>query len=511
MNSNSCTMFILFTAILLSTCLAGNNKLSEQGTSARSLGLSLSKPAGLNSPALSGVEGSKPNIVFIMTDDLGYGDISCYNPESKINTPNIDNLAKQGIKFTDAHSPSAVCTPTRYGLLTGRYAWRGSLKSGVIEGPHVPLLEDGRPTIASMLQEHGYVTGAFGKWHLGMTFQGENGEPAKVEYGKWQVDIDFTKDITDGPVQHGFNYSSVSPGCPTDDFFNFWVENNVILGPVELSEERKWMQSPGWKHEDVDTLITSRAMSFIKNHVTTKPDVPFFAYIPLSVPHIPWLPPEFTKGKSGAGLRGDQVVLADWCVAQVDQLLQELNVAGNTIFIFTSDNGPRDGVNGHKSSGKLRGQKGEVWEGGHRIPFIVRWPGNIQPNTISEELICLTDMMATFSALVGNEMPDNSGEDSFNILPVLLGKELSGPVRSGIINHSGQGVFCIREGDWKLIVDCDKDGYLTKIEADEKGQLFNLAVDPYEQINLIEKKPEIVKGLKVKLDKYKQQGYTRNM
>lgn len=487
LKSNICMIFILCATMLLNSCFTGNHDSSVQKVS------------------------EKPNIVFIMTDDLGYGDISCYNPESKINTPNIDRLASQGMKFTDAHSPSAVCTPTRYSLLTGRYAWRGSLKHGVIEGPHVPLLEDGRPTIASMLQDHGYVTGAFGKWHLGMTFQNEQGQSAKIEDGKWQVDIDFSKDITNGPMHHGFDYSSVTPGCPTDDYFNFWVENNVILGPVGFSEERNWMQSPDWQHEEVDTLITSNAMSFIRNHVNTNPDEPFFAYVPLSVPHIPWLPPEFTKGKSGAGLRGDQVVLADWCVAQVDQLLQELNVADNTIFIFTSDNGPRDGVNGHKSSGKLRGQKGEVWEGGHRIPFIARWPGKIKPNTSSDELICLSDMMATFSALVEYSMPENCGEDSFNILPVLLGMEFSSPIRDGIINHSGRGVFCIREGDWKLIVDCDNDGYHTEVEENEKGQLFNLADDPYEQINLVEEKPEIVNELKAKLQKYKEQGYTRTI
>jgi arylsulfatase A-like enzyme len=448
----------------------------------------------------------KPNIIIILADDLGYGDLSCYNPQSLIRTPNIDRLANAGIHFTDAHSPSSVCTPTRYALLTGRYAWRGTLKKGVIEGPHIPLLEEERTTIAGMLKKQGYVTGVFGKWHVGMTFQNETGQAARTEDGKNQLDIDFTKGILNGPQHHGFDYSVVTPGCPTDYYFNFWVENNIIRGPVYYSEEKEWMESADWQHETVDTLITSKTLSFIKDHMNNNPEQPFFAFMALSVPHIPWLPPEFTKGKSAAGPRGDQVVLADWCVAQVEQLLNDLNISDNTLLIFTSDNGPREGINGHKSAGDLRGYKGSIWEGGHRIPFIAKWPVKIKPQTKSDQLITLADLTATFAAIVGDESPV-SAEDSYNILPALLGNDNNAAIHDLAIHHSGNGVFAISKGDWKLIYESEQSGYGNDPQPGGAGQLYNLKDDPAESNNLYGKEPERVTKMIEELKKVQQGNY----
>ena len=451
----------------------------------------------------------KPNIVYILTDDLGYGDISCYNPESKITTPKIDSLAREGMMFTDAHSPSAVCTPTRIGFLTGRYAWRGKLKRGVIEGNYTPLLEPDRETVASFLQSNGYTTAVFGKWHVGMTFQDEDGGPAPFYDNGVQYDIDFTKDILNGPNHHGFDESIVSPGCPSDDIFNFWVHNNKIPSNLDINGQ-VWQSD--WEHEKVDTFLTYRAMSFIENHAVTSPDHPFFVYLPLSVPHIPWEPPVFVQGSSEAGLRGDQVFLADWCVAQIDSVLHELNLDENTILIFASDNGPRDGVNGHDSSGPLRGQKGEIWEGGHRIPFIVRWPGKVAPDTRCNNLVGLGDFFSTVAAILEQDLPVNVAEDSYNFLPYLLGETLEKPIRDNLIHHSGAGVFAIRSGKWKLIIDSEGGGYHEGGPVTgTPGQLYDMLNDPYETTNLFSEKPGVVAGIQELFNNQFNLGYTRPM
>jgi arylsulfatase A-like enzyme len=449
---------------------------------------------------------NKPNIVYILTDDLGYGDISCNNPGSKINTPNIDRLATEGMKFTDAHSPSSVCTPTRYCLLTGRYAWRGALKRGVIEGNFTPLLETGRRTVATFLQENGYRTAVFGKWHLGLTYQDSSGQPAPFDERGIQSGIDFTKNVLDGPNQHGFDEALVSPGCPSDDIFNFWVHNGKIPDNLNIGEQ---VWEVDWKHEKVDTMLTYRAISFMKNHVASNRDDPFFLYLPLSVPHIPWEPPGFVQGKTDAGPRGDQVFLADWCIRQIDSVLQELNLTGNTILIFTSDNGPREGVNGHDSSGPWRGQKGEIWEGGHRVPLIIRWPGKVAPNTTCENLVSLGDLFATCAALLEKDLPLDVAEDSYNILHYLLGEMPDKPIRKDIIHHSGDGVFSIRKDSWKLILDTEGGGYRNPPVPGMPGQLYDMEADPYETTNLWSEKPGKVSELKTLLDKYKSQGHTR--
>jgi arylsulfatase A len=467
--------------------------------------------------ALLGGQKKYPNIVFIMADDMGYGDVGCYNPESKIPTPHMDKLAREGVRFTDAHTPSAVCTPTRYGVLTGRYCWRSRLKRGVFGGFNRPLIEKDRMTVASLLKKYGYGTACIGKWHLGLNWGTKEGRPADIEEDYEQMEVDFSKPIKDGPIELGYDYFFGTAACTTDDPPFCFIENDHTVGipnmvsPVDPAEEdRELLMVPGWRHEDADIEFTNKATAFIKKHVKGQPENPFFLYLPLSVPHIPWLPPEFVKGKSKAGPRGDQVVLFDWSVGEIAKALDKLGISDNTLVIVTSDNGPREGINGHKSAGDLRGLKGSIWEGGHRVPFIARWPGKIKAGTTSDEIICLTDLMATCAAIVGTELPKDAGQDSYNILPALLGKKLDKPIREAIVHHSGAGVFAIRQGEWKLILESKGAGYHDgPPKRGSPGQLYNLADDPYEKNDLWEKHPKKVKRLTKLLDKYKKQGCSR--
>ncbi len=467
--------------------------------------------------ALLGGQKKKPNIIFIMADDMGYGDVGCYNPKSKIPTPNMDKLAREGVRFTNAHTPSAVCTPTRYGVLTGRYCWRSRLKRGVFGGFNRPLIEKDRMTVASLLRKHGYGTACVGKWHLGLNWGTKEERQADVEEDYEQMEVDFSRPIKDGPTERGFDYFFGTAACTTDDPPFCFIENDHTVGipsmvsPVDpADEDRELLMVPGWRHEDADIEFTNNATAFIKKHVKGQPEKPFFVYLPFSVPHIPWLPPEFVKGKSKAGPRGDQVVLFDWSVGEVIKTLDKLGISDNTLVIVTSDNGPREGIRGHKSAGDLRGFKGSIWEGGHRVPFIARWPGKIKTGTTSDEVVCLTDLMGTCAAIVGTELPKDAGQDSYNILPALLGKKLDKPIREAIVHHSGAGVFAIRQGEWKLILESKGAGYHDgPPKPGSPGQLYNLADDPYEKKDLWTRRPEIVKRLTKLLEKYKEQGYSR--
>ncbi len=490
--------------------------------------------------AVSGARGQPPNIVFVMADDMGYGDVGCYNPESKIPTPNMDRLAREGIRFTDAHSPSAVCTPTRYGVLTGRYCWRTPLKSQVLYGYEPPLIERNRLTVASLLKKNGYETACIGKWHLGLEWAVKPG--SDIDFSKplpWKESenltatgkdrfIDFTQDIEGGPVDLGFDYAFYTSGCSTVQPPYCFIEGKRTVGipseriDVEKMQARPGWMVPGWRQEDVDPTFTNKAVEFIEKHQTDRADSPFFLYFGLSAPHAPWLPPDFVKGKSSAGLRGDMVVLADWCVGKVLDALDRFNLSDDTLVIVTSDNGPRIGthgariVNNHRSSGRYRGYKSHIWEGGHRVPFIARWPGRIAPGTTSDELIGLTDLMATCAAIVGAALPENAAEDSFNILPALLGEHRDRPIRDSIIHHSCWGVFAIRQGRWKLVLDTQGSGGWVKPADDHPtegspGQLYDMADDPYETTNLWDAHPEIVARLKRLLDRQKKAGRSRPM
>ena len=285
------------------------------------------------SRSASGTVGKKPNIIFIMTDDMGIGDTTVYNPESKIPTPYMEKLAGQGAVFTDAHSPSAMCTPTRYSLLTGRYCYRTRLWRGVYGGYNRPLIDKGRMTIASLLKDRGYGTACVGKWHLGMNWGLKEGRRPDEDGDFSQSNIDFSKPITEGPLDRGFDYFFGTSGCTTDDPPMCFIENNratavpSMISPIDPANEgRELFMAPGWKHEDADIEFTKKTIQFIERHVNGKPDDPFFVYLPLSVPHIPWYPPDMTKGKSQAGPRGDQVFLADWSLGQIMKALDDLNI-----------------------------------------------------------------------------------------------------------------------------------------------------------------------------------------
>ncbi len=477
------------------------------------------KAAGIGAAAITlptfitrcGPDEPKPNIIFIMTDDMGYGDASCYNPASVIRTPNIDKMASQGIRFTDAHSPSAVCTPTRYSVLTGRYCWRSRLKRGVFGGYNTPLIEDGRVTVASMLKDQGYATACIGKWHLGWDWASKTG--AQPEWDYEQEDIDFSKPIKNGPNAKGFDYFFGTSGCTTDDPPMCFIENDRTVGIPDhfaaedpADEDRLLMTVDGWQHEDADYEFMNKTLWFMENQAKQKNS--FFVYLPLSVPHIPWFPHEEFKGKSGAGPRGDQVLMADKILGEVMNKLDELGISENTLLIFTSDNGPRTGINGHESAAELRGYKGSIWEGGHRVPFIAKWPGKITAGAISGETMGLMDLMATCAAVTGTQIPESAGEDSFNMLPAILGKNMA-PIRDFTIHHSGGGVFALRQGDWKLIEGSREGGYDDGPSEGEPGGLYNLADDPAETTNLWDDKPGKVQELMALLNKARDEGFTR--
>lgn len=452
----------------------------------------------------------QPNIVIILADDMGYGDPRCYNAQSKTLTPNIDRLAAQGMRFTDAHSPSAVCTPTRYGLLTGRYAWRTRLKQGVLQGYDPLLIETERMTIASLLKQHGYQTAGIGKWHLG--------------FGHAPM-VDYAKPLTPGPNALGFAYFF---GIPASlDFAPYvYVENERVTAPVTetiaASKHQRdggdgyWREgaiAPGFRHAEVLDTLTDKAVSFINRQSSGQP---FFLYFPLTAPHTPWLPTAEFQGKSQAGAYGDFVVQTDAVVGRILKTLDEAKLADNTLVIFTSDNGahwlPEEVTKfAHRANGNWRGQKADIWDGGHRVPFIARWPGKIRPGRSSNELICLTDMLATIAAVIGAELPQDAAEDSYNLLPALLGKKLNGPIREAIVHHSIDGTFAIRQGRWKLALGLGSHGFSQPKEIKPQpggaaGQLYDLSRDPAEQHNLWQQRPEVVARLTALLQKYQREG-----
>ena len=487
--------------------------------------------------ACRGSADGPPNIVLILADDLGYGDPGCNNPGSKIPMPNVNAIAANGVRFTDAHSPSAVCTPTRYGLLTGRFAWRTWLKRGVVGGYTPPLLEPDRTTVASLLKGRGYSTGFFGKWHLGLGWTRMNGltpgwqDAEKYFKGSWQdadpktgLNADFSKPVQGGPVDHGFDDAYFTAACSTIDGPFVFIDKTRTAGlpdkPIsdrydmtkgeEGSPRQGWI-APGFKLEDVDLHFTKKAIAFMERSRAKSPAKPFFISLFLSSPHTPWLPPDLVKGKSLDGPRGDLVMLADWCVGEVVKSLERLGAAENTLLIFTSDNGPHPGTNGHRSEGLLRGLKSQIWEGGHRIPFVARWPKRIKPGTTSAEPICLVDLLATFARLAGARVPPDAGPDSYDISPALLGERTPKPIREALVSHSENGTFAVRQGEWKLILDNKTSGGWMAPAGEppvpgSPGQLYDLVEDPLEQNDLWEKHPEIVARLTELLDKYKSEG-----
>jgi arylsulfatase A-like enzyme len=457
----------------------------------------------------------RPNIVVILADDLGCGDLGCYNKNSIIPTPNLDRLAEQGMRFTDAHSPSAVCTPTRYGILTGQYCWRTRLKQGVLQGYDPLLIEPGRMTIASMLKKHGYATHCVGKWHLGL------GD---------RKPTDYDQPLKPGPLSVGFDtFFGIPASLDMPPYVH--VKNETLLekptGTIAESKMRRhggggfWRAgsiAPGFKHEEVLPKLTEQALQIIRNHAAQSEKKPLCLYFALTAPHTPWMPVKEFQGQSKAGWYGDFVMQTDVVVGQVMKALKMSGMEENTLLFVASDNGahwtPEDIKQfGHSASNGRRGQKADIWEAGHRIPLLARWPGKIKAGTVSEELVGLIDLMATCAEVVGQKLPASAGEDSESFLPVLQGARMQAAVHEALVHHSGGGMFAIRQGDWKLIEGLGSGGFTpphsVKPQPDgPKGQLYNLAKDPQEKQNLYDKHPEQVKRLGELLEKYRKQGYS---
>ena len=433
-----------------------------------------------------------PNIVYILADDLGYGDLSCLNPNSKIQTANIDKLAAEGIRFTDAHSGSSVCTPTRYGVMTGRYSWRSALKQGVTWTNDKHIIPSDRLTVASMLQSLNYSTACVGKWHLGLD---------------WQVDADgnmlWDLPISNGPNSNGFDYFyGIKASLDIPPYF--YIENNQItaktIDSIEYSPPptKFWRAGPigdDFVMEEVLPTLMQKSVGFIKEQKDNED--PFFLYFPLPAPHTPIIPTSEFLGRSGTNVYGDFVFMVDHVVGEVMRALEETGQADNTLIIFTNDNGcsPNAGFEelaalGHHPSYEYRGHKADIYEGGNRVPFIARWPAKIKAGRISNEVICLTDFMATAADMVNYDLPDEAAEDSYSLLPILLDEPHDQPLREATIHHSVNGSFAIRKDEWKLIF-CPGSGGWSFPQPDTafvmdlpRVQLYNLSEDIGEQINL---------------------------
>ncbi len=453
-----------------------------------------------------------PNVVFIMADDMGWGDVGSYNPESLIPTPNIDRLAEEGLSFTDAHSGAAVCTPTRYGVMTGRFYWRTYKQHSLVMPYDPPVIPPERLTWGKLMQERGYETGYVGKWHLGLWYPARPQERWGHQYTMTEDEVDFSKAIKGGPTDLGFDYFFGNAGGPNNDSpYAFirndrWVEEPTVMTPPEMNEQLgvvEGLMVPDWRQEDADVRLTEEAVAFINNHVSENPAKPFFLYYSLSAPHIPFTAPDFIKGASEEGPRGDMNALVDWVVGEVRGALESQGIRNDTILIFTSNNGPRQGANGHRSAGPFRGRKNTAYEGGHRVPFIVRWPGEIGAGKRSEVPISLTDMMATFAEFTNYDLPDNAAEDSYTIWPVLLGNDTGAKNRPALIADTSRGDFSIRRGPWKLIkLIPSARNRLEQVEY----ELYDLDQDPYETTNLADANPDIVEQLKQLLDESRRVG-----
>jgi arylsulfatase A-like enzyme len=458
-------------------------------------------------------QSEKPNIIYILADDLGIGDVSVYNKESKIQTKNIDALAKEGMRFTDAHSGSAVCTPTRYGILTGRYAWRTRLQKSVLWGYDTALIARDRFTVANLFKNNGYNTACIGKWHLGLGWQKDKSDS-----------VDFSLPLSSGPNTAGFDYSFIISASLDIPPYVYIENQRVINRKIELIKENKgagfWREGAigkGQKHIKVLDDFANKAINYIEKQADKK-DEPFFLYLPLTSPHTPILPTKEFAGKTGINDYADFVLMTDALLGKIESDLKQTGLDKNTIIIFTSDNGasPMSDFKtleskGHFSSGVYRGAKADIFEGGHRIPFIIKWPGTVAPNSISSQTISLTDFMATGANIIGSKLLDSQAEDSFSILPILLNKPIEYK-RESIIHHSIDGKFAIRKGDYKLIFARGSGGWSAPKESEATKsnlpdiQLYNLNTDIKEQQNLASLLPEVVTELSELLKKQIEAG-----
>ena len=464
----------------------------------------------------------RPNVVVILADDLGYGDVRCLNPAGKIPTPHLDKLAAGGMTFTDAHTPSAVCTPTRYGLMTGRYCWRTKLQSGVLGGLSPRLIEPGRETLASLLKKAGYATGCVGKWHLGMDWVRKPDKQVsalKIETREQAFNVEFDKPIPNGPLAVGFDsYFGISASLDMVPYA--YIKNDRLTAvPTEDREfrmrsdrptplTRKGPTVPGFEVEDVLPALTAAAVEF----ASAQRDKPFFLYLPLTTPHTPIAPSKDWVGKTGLGPYADFVAQTDHAVGVVLAALDKQGVADNTLVVFTSDNGCSPEADfedlakhGHNPSHVFRGNKADIYDGGHRVPFFVRWPGMVKPGSTSDRLVCLTDVFRTCAEVVGVSVADAAGEDSVSILPTLRSE--SQPARSPVVHHSINGSFAIRDGNWKLCLCPGSGGWSAPRPGKDDQtklppvQLYDMAADIGERTNIQAKHPEVVERLTKALDK----------
>lgn len=464
----------------------------------------------------------KPNLVYIFADDMGYGDVSCLNEDAAFTTANLDQLAARGMRCTDAHSSSAVCTPSRYSVLTGRYNWRSVLKQGVTGGYSQPILEDGRLTVAAMLREQGYRTACVGKWHLGLEWRLKDGGIASTYQDEDQVD--FTAPITAGPVNHGFDYFygiSASLDMPPYVYIENDKPTTARTSRMEMIKGKKYMRE-GMIGDDFDPqevlpTLTGKVENLIDSYAESND--PFFIYFPLPAPHTPILPIEAFQGKSGTNEYGDFCLQVDDTVGRVMQALEKNGVADDTIVVFTADNGCSPMVDfdelaacNHNPSYVFRGMKSDIFEGGHRIPFIIRWPGVIAPGSASDQTFCLTDLTATMADITGYELPDTAAEDSVSNLPIWDGTA-TGPVREATVHHSINGSFSIRKGKWKLEMCPGSGGWSypranhpEEIEGLPAIQLYDLSQDISERNNVQDQYPAVVAELKALLSDYVKNG-----
>lgn len=496
------------------------------------------------------VSAGLPNILLILADDLGYGDVSAYNDQAKVRTSHLDAFAGQGMRFTDAHSPSTVCTPTRYGILTGRMPFRNGM-AGVFTGVEGPcLIEEGRLTLPQMLHEAGYATAMVGKWHLGMTFSDSEGRPVheiefpaetrenRSEAGVERVRrVDFTRPVPDGPVDRGFGRFFGTVACPTTDWLYAWIDGDRVPVPPEspldrtqlpkhpyANDNRRGMIAPDYDLETVDLAFLERSIAFLEEHAEESPDSPFFLFHSMQAVHLPsFAAPEF-QGASEAGPHGDFLLEMDAIVGELLAALDRLQLADDTLVIFTSDNGPEvtstyhmRGDYGHDGARPWRGVKRDQWEGGHRVPTIVRWPRRIPRGSVTDQTFNLTDIMATIASLTGYSLPPDAAEDSFDFAPLLLGTHDGTPIRDFTLHQTNRLALAIRQGRWKYLDHTGSGGndysrsQLALFAIDDgapsaPGQLFDLEADPGETRNLYYEQAEVVSRLKFELDRLVEAG-----
>ena len=467
----------------------------------------------------------KPNIIVILTDDLGYGDVSCMEPNSKIHTENIDRLAAEGMVLTDCHSSSALCTPSRYALLTGRYNWRSRLKMAVLPGQSFHLIEPGRETIPSLLKKQGYRTAAVGKWHLGMDWQTKDGYQLPATYfdpntdsDKMMAGIDFTAPVQNGPNAVGFDYFYGMPASLDQPPFIHMENDRAVTQPTCMMGVRNLARHNPSQQFDIEygpaeegfdpramvPEMDEKVLSLVREYADG--DQPFFIYYPTLAVHGPLVPSAEYLGKSGLNEYADFVLQVDGFVGRLDALLEEKGIRDNTIVVFTSDNGCSAVANfetligkGHNPSSIYRGWKGDIWEGGHRVPFAVRWPGPSKPGTRSGAVSCLVDLFATFADITGAQYGDDAAEDSVSLLPVFTGE--AAEVRDSLMHHSANGSYSLRKGDWKMEFCQGAGGFGGGPAKNKKNpdlpdyQLYNMAGDVTERYNLCGKQPQVEQEL----------------